>query len=54
MPTDMKYCTRGKHEVLRSEFNKQCSRLDGLQPWCRACYRARCAQLKAAKVDAIA
>jgi hypothetical protein len=51
---DVKYCTRCNAFKLRDEFNKQCSRLDGLQSWCRLCYRARCAELKAQKAARVA
>jgi hypothetical protein len=51
--TDMKYCSKGKHHVLRNEFSKHEYTRDGLQHWCRKCtseYRkARAGALKASR-----
>jgi 5-methylcytosine-specific restriction endonuclease McrA len=37
----MKRCTKCKVEQPAAEFSKSKRSKDGLQPWCRSCYRAR-------------
>jgi hypothetical protein len=38
MDTTLKYCTRGKHHVLRSEFWVDAKSPDGLHHWCPTCH----------------
>lgn len=35
--TSMKFCSRKKHHVPRTEFNSHQYTRDGLQQWCRQC-----------------
>lgn len=47
--TDMKYCSRRKHHVPRSEFGSNINNADGLQTWCRECTRTYREERKARK-----
>lgn len=37
--TDMKYCSRRKHHLPRTEFGSNINNTDGLQTYCRTCAR---------------
>lgn len=56
MNGETKHCSRGKHDVPRSEFGGNKRAADGLQVWCKACMRAywheRRAAAKAARATA--